>query len=153
MEPILVNRDVEVHDVALFKWSCIWNAVANDFVDTRAAGSREVVVVQRRGVSVLTDNEVMNCLIYLFSGHARLYQRVSKIKCLSANQTRLSNSFDGGRIIYWDVLIHQLLEVLVWLSILCVVRLFDMVRYVPPTLKRVRVGSHRSSIEAAICFS
>ena len=153
MEPILVNRDVEVHDIALFKWSCIWNAVTNYFVDTRAAGSREVVVVQWRGVSVLTDNEVMNCLIYLFSGHTRLYHRVSEIKCLSGNQTRLSYSFDGGRIIDWYVLVHQLLEVLVWLSILCVVRLFDMVRYVPPTLKRVRVGSHRSSIEAAICFS
>lgn len=126
--------------------------MANDFVNTRAAGSREIVVVQGRGVSVLADNEIMNCFIYLFSGHARLYHRVSEIKCLSANQTRLSYSFDGGCIIYWNILVHQLLEMLVWLSILCVVRFFDMVRYSPSTLKRVRVGSHRSSIEAAICF-
>jgi hypothetical protein len=48
----MVERDVEVEDVAIFKNTLIGDAVADNFVDRCANGFREMVVVQRGWVGL-----------------------------------------------------------------------------------------------------
>lgn len=50
MEPVVVERDINIDDVAVLERAPVGNAVADDLVDGGADGLREVVVVQRGGV-------------------------------------------------------------------------------------------------------
>lgn len=48
----MLNSERTVEDISFLQGSSVWDAVANDFIDRRAAGFGEVVVVQRGGVAV-----------------------------------------------------------------------------------------------------
>lgn len=41
-----------IEDIVLLQRSPVWDAVADDFIDRRAAGFGKVVVVERRGVAI-----------------------------------------------------------------------------------------------------
>ena len=47
MEAAVVERDVDVEDVAVFEGPVVWDAVADHFVDACADGFGEVAVVER----------------------------------------------------------------------------------------------------------
>jgi len=52
MKPIMHHANVDVQNIPILQLVKIRNPVANDLVDRGTAGSREIVVVERRGVAV-----------------------------------------------------------------------------------------------------
>ncbi len=83
MKAVFENRNVKIDDIPFLKRTSIWNAMTNNFVYTCAAGSREGVVVQRRGICILAYYEVVNGFVDLFGSDAYFYHGVSQIKSLS----------------------------------------------------------------------
>lgn len=55
--------EITIEDVSFLQWSSVWDAMANDFIDGRAAGLGKVVVVERGRVAVprcaSLDKEIM----------------------------------------------------------------------------------------------
>lgn len=51
--------------------------MADDFIDRRAKRLREFVVVKRRWVCIVADNEVVDCLIDEVSCHSCLHEGVA----------------------------------------------------------------------------
>ena len=71
VETILVNSDIKVYNVTVLKRTSVWDSMANDFIDTGAAATRETVVVKGARVGIILNNEVVDSFVDLFSGHSR----------------------------------------------------------------------------------
>jgi hypothetical protein len=52
VEAVMVDRYVDVEDIAVFEYALVWNAVADDLVERCAYGLGEVTIVERRRVGL-----------------------------------------------------------------------------------------------------
>jgi len=63
METFEISCYIEIDNVSIFEWSCVRNAVTNDFIYWCATTARESVIVQRWWVSSLFNYEIVDCFI------------------------------------------------------------------------------------------
>jgi len=151
MVPIDIGCHIKVHNVAFLQGSRVGNSVANDLIDGSAAGSGECVVVQRRGVAAVRDNEFVNNFVNFLSSDSGCNNRVSSIEGLSRNSRSLADAFDHFfSVVNGNLSVGQLLEVAVRLSRRCVVRLVDSFRHLSFALERVSEWPQRSSVERRV---
>lgn len=67
----MVDGDIDVENVAVFEYSLVRDAVANDLVQRRAYGLGEVAVVEGRWVRLLRLTRLSDSLILSLLRHAR----------------------------------------------------------------------------------
>ena len=144
MKPVLVRCDVEVDDVSILKWPRVRDAMADDFIDRRAAAAGEVVVVAWRRVGALRDDVVMNDLVDLLSCHTWRDNRMAGVEGLSGDAAHAPQLLQIVVIRHRHRLVSQRLEVLVWRAGCCVIGLLDVVGDRSQALERVREWAQRT---------
>jgi hypothetical protein len=83
MESFLIDCHIQIYYVSGLERAAIRYPMAYNLIDARAQGFGELVIVIRRRICLMFDNEVMHLGIYLISGDPRLDQRVSEIESFS----------------------------------------------------------------------
>ena len=79
VKAIQVDGDVQVDYIALLKWSCIGNTMANDFVHASAETPWESMVVEWTWIGIVTNDEVMDNFVYFLSGDSWLNRSMTNI--------------------------------------------------------------------------
>ena len=79
MKSVLVHADVEVDDVSRLQRSRVRDPMTNYLVDGRAAATRKTIIVERRGICSLSNDEIVDNPVDLFSGHTRLGSAMPRI--------------------------------------------------------------------------
>jgi len=79
VEAILVNTNVQVHNVSFFKRARVGNPVANALVDGSATAPGEVVIIQRRRVCLLADGVFMHDSVDFLGGDTWLDSAVAGV--------------------------------------------------------------------------
>lgn len=79
MITVFEHRDINIDNITFFQRPCVWNAVADDFIDTRTARPGKAVIVQWGRIRVLTYNKVVDCFVDFLGGHPRFGHRMSQI--------------------------------------------------------------------------
>ncbi len=80
--------------------------MANDLVDGGAEGFGELVIVKRRGVGIVTNNEVMDSLVDGVSCNSCLHKRMAEIEGLPGKHGDLANDSDILLTFDFDVLLE-----------------------------------------------
>ena len=87
MEAIVVGSHVQIDNISILQWSRVWNAVADDLINGRAAAPWEVIVVPRRWIRSLTDDVVVHHSVNFFCSHTDFNGSMSSIECFSGDAT------------------------------------------------------------------
>lgn len=85
METILVDCHVKVNNITFLKWSGVRDTMADDLINGCATAAREPIVVQRRGIATLLDDEFVNNSINFLSCDTHCDGSMTNIKGLSGN--------------------------------------------------------------------
>jgi hypothetical protein len=80
--------------------------VANDLVDRSAEGFGELVIVQRRWVGIVTNNEVMHSLVNRVSCNSCLHKGMPEVQGLPCQEGDMANNSDILFAFYFDVLLQ-----------------------------------------------
>lgn len=102
--------------------------MADDFIDRGAERLREFVVVVRRRVGVIGDDEVMDHFIDVISCHSCFYYRVAEVQGLSCQQCHLPHLSDLLRTFGLDDVLQFRLLLLFRDRREVIIRLRDMLR-------------------------
>ena len=87
VEAIVVGSHVQIDNISILQRSRVWNAVADDLIDGRAAAPWEVIIVPRRRIRTLTDDVVMHYFVNFFCCHSNFNGSMSSIECFSGDAT------------------------------------------------------------------
>lgn len=82
MHSILEDTDVYIDYVSILDGPVVRDAVTDDFIDTGADGLGELVIVEWTGISIVVDDELVDCLVYFVSSHSFLDCPVGYIQSL-----------------------------------------------------------------------
>ena len=86
MVPLVEDSDVDIDDIPVLQDSGhVGDAVADHFVQTRAAGFGEAVVVERRGVGATFDGLPVDDHVDLVGGHPDFDLTGGSIEDLTGN--------------------------------------------------------------------
>ena len=75
---------------------------------------------------------------------------MSSIECFPCNAASFSQIYQVFILEYRHSLVSKILEMLIWLSTLCIVWLLHLVRHISLALEAVRKGPHCSLVKAII---
>lgn len=87
---LVIERNIDIDDIAFSQWALVWDTVADDLVDGRADRFWESSVVEGRRVGVTLDTGIVHDFIQFICGNARSDVRCCDIQNLpsqSANGT------------------------------------------------------------------
>jgi hypothetical protein len=146
MIPIYVATDVKVYNVSLLKGSCVWDSMADALINRGAAGTREIVVVKRRWVTIVCDDVIMYYFVNFLCSHAGGNSCMTCVAGTTSNFASSSHHFDIVFVMNWWIFICELLKCLVWSSSLGIIWLLYMIRNFSLANKRIWEWSQGSSI-------
>jgi hypothetical protein len=108
---VLVDGDVDVHDVAVLQRSQVGNAVADNLVHRRADTLGEAMIVQRGRIGSSLDRSLVDDAIELVTGDADLHRSAREVQHFTTDTAGRTNSFDLGGSVHANGRVRSLIKI------------------------------------------